>query len=254
VTSRPLAGQRVVVTRAEHQSEGLAALLVEAGATVERLPLLAVMPPDDPAPLAAAAASVARYRWVVFTSANAVRALFATMPERWPADTAVAAVGDATAEALGDQDVAADLVAETASAEGLLALLLPRLDRQPGLVLLPQAADARPTLAAGLRAAGHETEVVVAYRKTLPPDARTRAAAIFGDGALGWVTFTSPSIVRGFAGLFGADWQARRRTLHAASIGPVTSEALRTLGVHPAAEAARASDESMIAAIVGADR
>lgn len=250
MTPLPLAGQRIVVTRAEHQADELAALLVEAGATVERLPLLAVMPPEDPVPLAAAAASVARYRWVVFASANAVRALFAAMPERWPADTAVAAVGDATAEALGDHAVPADLVAETASAEGLLALLLPRLERQPGRVLLPQAADARPTLAAGLRAAGHETDVVVAYRKTLPPDARARAAAIFGDGALGWVTFSSPSIVRGFAGLFGADWQPRRRTLRAASIGPVTGEALRALGVVPAAEASTASDEALVAAIV----
>ncbi|HEV8631148.1 MAG TPA: uroporphyrinogen-III synthase, partial [Thermoanaerobaculia bacterium] len=99
MSDRPLHGRRVVVTRAEHQAEGLAAALAAAGATVERLPLLAVLPPEDPAPLAAAAASLASYRWVVFTSANAVRALFGALDERWPDGVAVAAIGDATDEA-----------------------------------------------------------------------------------------------------------------------------------------------------------
>jgi uroporphyrinogen-III synthase len=251
VPTPPLAGRRVVVTRAEHQAGELVDFLTAAGATVERLPLLALLPPEDPAPLAAAARELASYRWVVFTSANAVRALFGTFDDRWPDGVAVAAIGDATDAALCADAVWPDIVAEDNSAEGLLAELLPRLRHEPGeRILLPQAADARPTLAEGLRAAGHEVDTVVAYRKTVPPDARDRAAAIFGDGPLGWVTFTSPSIVRTFAGLFEPRWSERRGTLRAASIGPVTSEALRTLGVPPAAEAAKASDEAMVAAIV----
>jgi len=260
MSTLPLAGRRVVVTRAEHQAGELVDLLTAAGATVERLPLLALLPPDDPAPLAAAARDLASYRWAVFTSANAVRAFFgsfdATSPfdDRWPDDVAVAAVGEATAAALWADGMWPDVVAKDNSAEGMLAellLLLPRRRQEPGQrILLPQAADARPTLAEGLRAAGHAVDTVVAYRKTVPPDARERAAAIFGDGPLGWVTFTSPSIVRTFAGLIEPRWSERRRTLRAASIGPVTSEALRTLGVPPAAEASKASDEAMVAAIV----
>jgi len=45
-------------------------------------------------------------------------------------------------------------------------------------------------------------------------------------------------------------WSDRRGTLRAASIGPVTSEALRTLALPPAAEATKASDEAMWPAIV----
>ena len=247
----PLAGRRVVVTRAEHQSAELVGSLTAAGATVERLPLLALLPPEDPAPLAAAARELASYRWVVFTSANAVAALFGALDDRWPEGVAVAAIGDATDAALCADVVRPDLVAEESSAEGLLAELLPRLRHQPGeRILLPQAADARPALAAGLRAAGHHVDTVVAYRKTVPPEARERAASIFGDAPLGWVTFTSPSIVRSFAGLFAPRWSERRATLRAASIGPITSEALRGLGVPPAAEASKASDEAMVAAIV----
>jgi uroporphyrinogen-III synthase len=54
----------------------------------------------------------------------------------------------------------------------------------------PQAADARPLLATGLAAAGAEAVVVVAYDKRLPD------AALFAGTPLGWVTFTSPRIVR----------------------------------------------------------
>src|SRR5213076_1720918 len=59
-----LAGLRVVVTRAEHQSEGLAAAFERAGARVELLPLLEVVPPADPRPLARAAGDLASYDWL----------------------------------------------------------------------------------------------------------------------------------------------------------------------------------------------
>jgi uroporphyrinogen III methyltransferase/synthase len=239
---------RVVVTRAEHQAAGLAAALVRLGATVDTLPLLAVLPPADPAPLAAAAARLAGNDWVVFTSANAVDAFAPHAPAAWPAAVRVAAVGPATAAALARRGVEPSLVAGRTQAEGVLAELLPLLG-DGARVLLPQAADARTVLAAGLRGAGVDVDVVVAYRKALPPDAPARAAALFGDGPLGWVTFTSPSVARGFAGLFGDAWPARRQTLCAASIGPVTSEALRACGVVPAAEAATSADDELAAAI-----
>ncbi len=247
----PLAGVRVVVTRAEHQADGLADALTAAGADVERLPLLAVLPPDDPAPLQAAARALGDYGWVAFTSANAVRALLPLLPGGWPPHVAVAAIGGATAQALADAGAPATLVASRSQAEDLAVELLPRLTAGQR-VLLPQAADARPALAAGLRAPGVEIDVVTAYRKTLPPEAPERTAVLFGDGPLGWVTFASPSAVRSFALLLEPRWSERRRTLRAASIGPVTSEALRALGVRPAAEASAASEAGLAAAVVAA--
>jgi uroporphyrinogen-III synthase len=90
---------------------------------------------------------------------------------------------------------------------------------------------------------------VVAYDKRLPPEAPRRAAELFATPPLGWVTFTSPRIVRHFAELFGTDWERRRGELRAASIGPVTSAELRRLGVEPAAEARQPSDEELVAAV-----
>lgn len=248
----PLAGLRVVVTRAEEQSAGLAAALAAAGATVEPLPLLAVLPPRDRQPLAMAAADLGRYRWVVFTSANAVRAVLPLLAGPWPSAVAVAAVGPATALALARAGVPLRLQAAAARAEGVLAALQPEL--APGdRVLLPQAEDAQPVLAAGLRECGARVDQPVAYRKEVPPGAAALAARLFGDdAALGWVTFTSPSIVESFASLFGDRWPGRRSSLLAAAIGPVTAAALRQRGVRPAAEAARPEDQGLVAAIAAA--
>jgi uroporphyrinogen-III synthase len=244
----PLAGLRIVVTRSEHQSDSLVAAFAEAGARVELLPLLEVVPPADPRPLERAATELALYDWLVFTSANAVEAFLPLTGGVLPSRVRVAVVGPATAAALRSFDVEPHLEARKADAEGLVVELSPHVARRRR-VLLPQASDARPILAEGLAAAGAEAVTIVAYDKRLPPDAPRRAAELFAAESLGWVTFTSPRIVRHFAGLFGDDWEQRRGELRAVSIGPVTSAELRRLGVEPAAEAARPGDEEMVAAM-----
>jgi uroporphyrinogen-III synthase len=241
----PLPSLRVVITRAEHQSAGLAAAFSRTGARVELLPLLAVVPPADPRPLREAAAEASSYDWIVFSSANAVEAFLPLL--RGPLAAVVAAVGPATAAAVRAAGIEPGLVAERSDAEGLAAELAPHMAGRR--VLLPQAADARPALLAGLRTAGGAVTAVVAYDKRLPAEAAARAAELFADQPLGWVTFTSPRIVRHFVELFGAEWEERRRELRAVSIGGVTSAELRRHGVEPAAEARRPGDEEMVAAV-----
>ena len=301
----PLAGLRVVVTRSLEQSGSLAAAFAAAGARVEILPLLEVVPPADPAPVRRAAAELGRYDWLVFTSANAAAAFLPLVTAPWPQRLRVAAVGGATAAALRTHGIEPHLVpgaatprprrdlrsaaeatagergaavpgepgaapagaraeAEAAargaadagepgaaSAKGLLAALAPRL-RRGDKVLLPQAADARPLLARGLAAAGAKASAVVAYDKRLPAEAPRRAAELFVGSRLGWVTFTSPRIVRHFVALLAADWPRRRGELAAASIGGVTSDELRRHGAEPAAQAASPGDAALIAAVIQA--
>jgi uroporphyrinogen-III synthase len=250
---RPLAGVRVVVTRAERQSAGLVAAFQAAGAAVELLPLLEVVPPADPAPLARAVAELPLYDWAVLASANAARALLAESGGRLPPRLRLAAVGDATAAALRVGGAEPALVAGRGeqSGSGLLAALLARLDCGQR-VLLPQAADALPTLRDGLLGAGIGAVAVVAYEKRLPAAAPPQAAQLFATSPIGWVTFSSPSVVRHFAGLFGAQWERRRPELRAAAIGPTTSAELRRQGVEPAAVAAGPADQDLVAAVVAA--
>jgi uroporphyrinogen-III synthase len=244
-----LANLRVVVTRAANQSGDLAAAFAAAGARVELLPLLEVVPPADPRPLERAAAELPRYDWLVLTSANAVEALLPLIGGTLPPTLRVAVVGRATAEALLLRfGVNAELTGER-DAEDLLQSLSPYLEKGRR-ILLPQAADARPTLAEGLAAAGAEVTAVIAYDKRLPEGTPRRAAELFSSTRIGWVTFTSGRIAEHFSTLFATDWAARRPELQAASIGRVTSAALRRLGVEPAAEAETPSDAALVAAVV----
>ena len=103
----PLAGRRVLVTRAAHQagklSEGLRAL----GAEPVEVPVLEIQPPASYDPLDAAVRQFHLYDWVIFTSANAVRVLaerarVAGTDLRKDISIKVAAVGEATAAAARD--------------------------------------------------------------------------------------------------------------------------------------------------------
>ena len=66
-------GLRVVVTRPRSQAPGLVSALVDAGAEVIELAVIAIAdPPDGGRALRAEAARVDTYDWVVFTSSNAI--------------------------------------------------------------------------------------------------------------------------------------------------------------------------------------
>lgn len=249
--SEALKGRRVVVTRARHQAGELAAAFAQVGAEVEPLPLLEVTAPADPAPLEEAAATAGSYDWVVFTSANAVEALVPRLPEPLPETVAVAVVGPATAEAWRRHGREPEVVASRSDAEGLVAELAPHLLGDERM-LLPQADDARAALAEGLEVLGVSVTAVEAYGKRLPADAAARARALFDGREIGWVTFTSPRIVRHFVALFGGDWKRRRGELKAASIGAVTSRELRRHGVDAIAEAGEPTPDALVRAVVAA--
>lgn len=252
--SRPLAGLRVVVTRAARQAMGLLGAFEAAGARVELLPLLTLVPPRDPQPLGEAISQLASFDWVVFTSANAVGPFAERLLGPLPAGLKVAVVGPATARSARERALPVHLEAGTAEAEGLLAAL------EGGAAgrrfLLPQAADARPLLASGLEAAGARVTAVAAYDKALPAQAPARARQLFAGEPLGWVTFTSPRIVRHFVEVIetlgAGSWRERRGELRAISIGPVTSRELERVGAPPTTEAERPGDEEMVRAVVAA--
>lgn len=233
-------------------------LFTEAGARPELLPLLAVRPPRDPRPLDRAASELPLYDWLVFTSTNAVEAFLPLTGGALPHRLRVAVVGEATARAVESFEAAVHLIAPRGDAESLVEALRPHVGRQER-VLVPQAADARPTVVQGLTAAGAEVVPVTAYDKALPDEARAVAAALFAEAPLGWVTFTSPRIVRHFldvaaSALGEGAWSGRAGELRAASIGPVTSEELRRRGIEPAAEAALPGTAGLVEAVIEARR
>jgi len=244
---RPLFGRKVVVTRARAQASNLVERLAALGAETVELPTIEIADPaDNGEALRAAAARLATYDWVVFTSVNAVDRVFRCLRDaRAFGSATVAAVGPGTAGALASRGVVADLVPATAVAEALVESF--PSPSGAGRVLLPQAADARRVLADGLRARGWLVDAVEAYRTvTARPSPEALAAAATADA----IAFTSSSTVTSWLGLAGAG----ALPPVVACIGPVTAATAAEHGVAVTVVADEHTVEGLVAALVGALR
>ncbi len=241
-----LAGLRVVVTRAAHQAEELAQPLRKLGAEVLLLPMIAVAEPVDREPLRRAAVRCNSYDWIIFTSANAVSRFAAELSSGCSAR--VATVGRATRAAAVKSGFSVSLTPDDYVAEALVEAFGGE-DLVGKRILLPSAAVTRDVLPAALAQRGAQVEVVEAYRNVLPSGARERAAFIFGERRPDWVTFASPSAVENTVSLVGLD---RLNGVKIASIGPVTSEAVRKFGLVVTVEAREHSVSGLAGAMAGA--
>jgi uroporphyrinogen III methyltransferase/synthase len=245
----PVFGKAVLVTRAPHQAASLAALLREHGADARVAPTIAIAPPEDPEPLKRAAREVGSYDALALTSANAVDRFFAAIDEdggdaRRIGRAKVFVVGTQTAAALRSHGVRADVIASEQRGEGVLESLL--ADLAPGSrVLLPRADEAREVLPEGLRAAGHTCDVVPVYR-TVPIDDAGRAKVRAECAECEAITLTSGSTVDQLVAAVGVE-ALRGKVL--ASIGPVTSDALRRHGLTSTVEARTPSLAGLVEAL-----
>jgi uroporphyrinogen-III synthase len=207
---------RIALTRPEGRNEALASRLRQLGHDVVVCPLIAIEPlGDDPIDLDG-------YDWLVVTSVNAARELKRRGHGR-PAR--VAAIGRATAAALGG----ADLVPDVSTQEGLVAAL----PRPAGRVLFAAAEAARRLIVEEL-----DAEFVPLYRTRELRPARLPESDL--------TVLASPSAARAFARMGG--------TGPVVSIGPDTTAAAREHGLDVAEEAATHDLEGLVAAVRRATR
>jgi uroporphyrinogen-III synthase len=278
MSAAPLAGRRVLVTRAAHQAGKLSDGLRALGAEPIEVPVLEIRPPANLEPLDNALRRLARsandagcptllaplaervgttnpdltYDWLIFTSANTVRAVVeraAALGISFADDCLpqVAAIGDATATAARDAGFTVALVPETYVAEALINLLS---DQSKGKkTLLARAEIARDVIPDALRAAGATVDVVDAYRNVLPESAPTLLREALEQG-IDAATFTSSSSATHLAEAASAAGVIFPfPCVPAISIGPITSATLRELGWQPAAEAAQSDIPGLIEAV-----
>jgi len=241
----PLAGRTVVVTRSRTQSSTLSEALRNLGATVVEAPAIRVE--LHPERLIVDERAATRWDWVIFTSQNAVAAVFAALDAagrdaRAFGSTCIAAVGEATAAALRARGIRPDFLPSRPTS----ACLADELPRVAGArVFLPISALAGPDLEDALRARGAHVERVDAYDtlpEPLPPALIARVQA--ADA----VTFTSASTARFLRASLGESVLPAHVRL--VSIGPATSAAVRQAFGRLDAEAAEPSIPALAAAVL----
>jgi uroporphyrinogen-III synthase len=249
---------RVLVTRSPRQSSELAAQLNALGLEPVLVPAIELAPPSSFAALDAVVAELSGFHWLIFTSANAVDAFHRRMESVGlnvaEVEGRIAAIGPATARALESVGHAPSLVAPQAVAESLTEALLPHArqpDGSPTRFLLVRAEDARDVLPEGLRAAGAEVTIAPAYRTVVPAGSIDVIRALFGGvrSDIAVVTFTSSSSARNLLALCEAAGVTLPPSALRVSIGPITSETLRSLGCAPHAEAVTASVAALAQAV-----
>lgn len=228
-TSRPLFGRTVLVTRPEHQADDLASKLREMGANVLYQPAIEIAEPRDWAPVDRVLRRLDDFDWLVFSSSNGVRYFLNRLPTlgldlRQLSRVKLAAIGPATADALAEYHLQADVQPDEYRAEALAAALTPHVRGQR--VLLARASRGREVLAELLTAAGAIVEQAVLYesRDITTPNADVVEA--LAGGRVDWVTVTSSAIARSLIAMFGETL----RKAAIVSISPLTAEVLAESG------------------------
>ena len=249
---RPLFGRRVVTTRQNPHGFDLSAALEEAGARVERLDAIRIRPCPG-GDLQRALAQLGAYSYLIFTSQNAVRIFLEELRRsgrdlRALAGPCLCAVGPATAAALAQEGLTADLTPTRHTSAGLWELLKGRLG--PGdRVLYPRAKEVRGKLGERLPTRC-PTDQVILYETVEEVRDLGDALATLRGGEADYLTFTSPSAVESTLRALGPDPTSCLAGTKIVSIGPVTSDCLRAHGLEPALESGCCTAQEMARLIV----
>jgi len=252
-----LQNKRILITRARGQSSELAAQLEALGAIPIVIPTIEIAPPESHSSLDAALTQLDTFDWIIFTSANAVE-VFA--PRHIGTDTQagpsrkipkIAVIGPATARAVQRIGLHVDLIPPRYVAESLAESLSPEADGKR--VLLIRATEARDILPEALTRAGATVTIAEAYRNCIPAGSIPALQQLFASPSTypDAITFTSGSTGRNLVTLLEAANLTLPPSLPLASIGPITSQALRDLGLTPTVEAVEPTIPALVQALAG---
>ncbi len=246
---RPLHGKKVVVTRARAQASSLAATLRGLGAEVIELPAIRIEPRIDSPEVATMLENLHSYALICLTSPNGAELLMRAMAERGLdgralSNATIAAIGPGTARSLRALGLIPDIVPPRSIAESLVESLR-EVEVSDRPVLIARAAEARDVLPEALAERDAHVDVVALYETVREPADEGLIEAVADAD---YVTFTSSSTVRYFLETVGEAFPAEARVV---SIGPVTTNTARELGLNVAVEATQHDPDGLLEALLG---
>jgi uroporphyrinogen III methyltransferase/synthase len=255
--TRPLFGRKIVVTRSRAQSSDLMEELERLGAEAIEMPTIRIADPEDFGPLDEAIDRIERFDWIVLTSVNAVGRFIDRLLERGRdirdlKGIKLCAIGSATADEVRSFHLRVDLIPPKYVAESIVESLQKADAIEGKKFLLPRADIARSLLPEEIQRLGGEAVEVDVYRTVLEENIDQEVIQYLLDGEIDLVTFTSSSTVRNFAQILGKDrLGAVQARVSFISIGPVTTQAAKELGIPIHAEATQHDIPGLVRALLG---
>jgi uroporphyrinogen-III synthase len=253
----PLAGWRILVSRAQTQAGALSDSLRDLGAQVLEIPFIEIRPPRSYKALNSSITLIGEYDWLILTSVNGVNAMFERMAKLNVSTKAlerlkIVAIGPATRNAIEKRGLKVAITPKEYVAESIVEALSGKV--KGSRVLLCRAKVARDVIPRELRKMGAYLDVVEAYETVIPQASRVKLRAVLRDQTRRphAITFTSSSTVKNYVALLGI--RSGKSKLVAgvlnASIGPVTSETLRQHELSVDVQATEYTIPGLVAAIV----
>ena len=253
---KPLLGRRIVLTRPRELAIEWRQKLESLGATVIELPLIRVSKDVNPATLAEVFQELGGYEWIIFTSVNGVKFFFDEFNRVHDDIRAfglmrIAVVGEATAAAIREKHLRVEVQPKKANAEELAKTLIERERMDSAKVLVITGNRNRDALVKKLEEARAIVDCLPVYKTEEANLAADPVAADFRAKGADAILFASPSAAQSFFDQADAlKLGAKARQPLAGSIGPSTTAAMKQLGVPGDFEAADASLDSLVEALM----
>lgn len=246
--NRPLFGHRIVVTRTRQQAGVLSRKLSLLGADVIELPTIRIEPPTGMKEFGQLVMDCHTYDWLVFSSPNGVDRFFEMFYKLYNDARAIggvkiAAIGPGTAEKIKQHHLAVDLMPEKFVAESLVEAMK-GVSVENQTILWIKAEETREVISRELSKLGAIVDEAIAYR-TVPEKDNHEAIVRFKEEGADVITFTSASTVEHFLDLK----LPLPEGVKLASIGPVTSAALKKHGLKIDIEAREHTIPGLVQAI-----
>lgn len=232
---KSLFGKNIVVTRDTVGNADFAAKIIDRGGNPIKFPTIEIRPLTHKNEFVRTLAKITEYDWIIFTSGNGVTIFFETLQAlgkdaRVFGSAKIAAIGDGTAAKISEFGIKADFVPTVFTSYELGRQLIAYTNLKSKKILLLRSQLASNELVELLTGAGAVVQDVAVYTVVEQKSECAWLVEEISKGRIDWLTFASPSSVNGFleqitGGLLNSG------NVEVASIGPVTSERLKTLGV-----------------------
>ncbi len=249
----PLFGKRIVITRMREQALALRQALAELGAQVVEIPSIEIRNPASWEPLDEAIRRLEEFNYLLVTSVHGVRNFLERLnicgrDVRDLKGLLIGAIGPATAAEFAKTGVRVDFIPTEYRAEGLLGVLGNQNLRGKAF-LIPRAKVARDLVPRVLTERGARVEVVEAYETVTPAFPLGELEGLLTPRP-DCITFTSSSTASNLAKLLrGGKIQETLAGVAIASIGPITSDTIRKLGLVVDVEAKESTIPGLVRAI-----